>query len=119
MMGLGLASWIWLIFWRSTTVPSAISLAWVITAYLIFEPVTAALTVFRKDRWFAAVFDLLTAVALFIEMVLVIYDQQSLGVMGARLESAYLLLFATFGGLIVDLLVTLIVNTRIFASSSN
>ena len=113
VMGIGLGVWIYYTFWVSDGVPAGMTLSWVIVIYLVIEPITAALTIIKKDGWFRAVFDQLIGVALIVEVALVLYDHVHLGLTGQRAEVASVMALVTVGAFVSGILITLIVNTRI------
>lgn len=115
-MGVVLGLWIFFIFWVSSSAPSWQTVTWIITLYLVVEPVTAALTIVRKERWFPALIDILIGVGLVVETIIVLYDHEHLAVTGQRASVAAALLLATIGALVGSIIITLIVNTRIIGA---
>jgi hypothetical protein len=113
LMGVGLGVWIYYAFWMSDGVPVGMTVAWVIVIYLVIEPITAALTIIRKDGWFRAILDQLIGVALIVEVALIFYDHVNLALTGQRAEVASVMALVTVGAFVSGILITLIVNTRI------
>ncbi|HTR18982.1 MAG TPA: hypothetical protein VMH91_03350 [Candidatus Paceibacterota bacterium] len=118
LLGVLFAAWIIYQFWIADNEPSLVTVLWIVTIYLVVEPITAALTVVRKDRWVSVVFDLLISVALVAEMLIVWYDRIHLGIIGDRATIAGVLFFAMLGSLIGSILIMLIVNTRVLGGTA-
>lgn len=129
LMGLALGSWIYYYLWHAGKMPVwlgwfssdrvGMNVAWIVALYLLFEPITSALTVFNTDRWRSAVLDIAVSIALVIEVCIALYDRSVLRLEGARLEIALLLLVVTIGMAVTGILITLIVNTRLIIPGSD
>lgn len=117
LQGIVLGCWIAYVFWITRSAPSGLTVAWIVGIYLIFEEVTAALTVVRKDRWVSVLTDFGVSVALVIEIGFVWYDHTALAILGVRADTAGVLTFILVGSLFGSLLLTMIVNTRVIGGA--
>jgi len=112
IQGIALGLWIAEVFWGTRSAPSGYTLAWILTIYMLLEPMTATLTVVRKDRWLSVLADFGVALILVVEIGFVWYDSARLMVFGDRASAAAVLFLVLTGSFFSSLLIAMIVNTR-------